>query len=190
MHPICSLFSFSQLFEGRGSWPASGKVVSFFLASGMLAFAGTGCVSAGKRAEGRIPVVKLSQTPSAVQTAIVSAAQGRRIQKINRVRQLEGPVFRAYICDQGGLRLLTVDSQGTVLDDAVVIPLAEMPPAVQAAARTAVSGQLQVCRISLHRPQPTYLIDYLLGEDEPVFAVIEADGFVRAVIGYAEEDPD
>ena len=99
-------------------------------------------------------------------------------------------MFHVYLDAPSGPRLLTVDEHGTLLDDAVVIRFSEMPPAVQATARTAVSGQLQVCRKSLIHPQPTYLIDYLIGPDEPVFAIIEANGFVRAVIGYADEDPD
>ncbi len=161
-----------------------------FVAVGVLVLAGIGCVSSGRHTEARIPTVKMSHTPAAVQATITSVAPGQRIQKINPGHRFAGRVYHIYLDAPEGSRLLTVDEHGTLLDDAVVILFSEMPPAVQAAARTAVSGQLQVCRQSLIRPQPTYLVDYLLGDEELVFAIIEANGFIRAVIGYADEDPD
>lgn len=150
----------------------------------------TGCASFSHPAGVQIPAVTLAETPTTVRTTILGVASGRRIQKINRVRELEGPVYRAYIADKLGLQLLSVDGAGKILDNAVVIPFDEMPDAVRKSARTGVAGQIQVCRKSILTKEPRYLIDYLIDNDEPVFAVIDGKGLVHAVIGYAEADAD
>ena len=72
----------------------------------------------------------------------------------------------------------------------MVIPFAEMPEAVRNSAQTGVAGKLQTCRKSILSPETMYVIDYLVEEDEPVFALIDGAGVVHAVIGYAEGDPD
>ena len=149
-----------------------------------------GCATTTKQTVIHIPVITLGATPSPVRGAIVAVAKGRRIEKINCIRQLDGHVYRAYITDKHGPQLLTLDDNGKILDNAVVIPFAEMPEAVRKSAMTGVAGKLETCRKSIHRAQTTYLIDYMLGDDEPVFAIIDATGFVHALVGYAEEDPD
>ena len=62
-----------------------------------------------------------------------------------------------------------------------------------------MAGRLQVCRKAsqtgvpfvLANSQKPYVIDYILDEDEPVFALLrETDGWVRASYGYYEDDPD
>jgi len=121
---------------------------------------------------------------------VLAVACGRRIEKINRVRQLEGPVYRAYITDKLGPQLVTVDDHGKILDNAVVVTFADLPEVVQKSAQTGVVGKLEVCRKSIVRPGLTYVIDYMLGDDEPVFALIDATGFVHSLVGYADEDPD
>ncbi len=156
----------------------------------MLALSGLACTSVAPREEGSLPQVTLTKTPPAVRAAIEAAAAGSRIQKINSGHRFEGRVYQVYLAATPGPRLLTVSPTGAILEDGAVIPFSEMPPAVQAAAREAVSAPWQVCRKSLTHPQPRYLIDYLIGKDEPVFAIIEADGFIRAVFGYADDDPD
>ena len=150
----------------------------------------TGCASLDRHADVAIPEVKLSDTPPAVQAAIVSAAAGARIQTIHPGQQLDNQVYRVYLAAPEGPRLVVVNEKGSVIDDAVVIPFSEMPTTVQEAARTAVAGRLLVCRKSSSRSPPAYLIDYMIGDDEPVYAIIEENGLIRAVIGYLEEDPD
>ena len=135
-------------------------------------------------------MVALPETPPAVRAAIVAEANGRPLEKINRVPQLEGPLFRAYISSEAGPQLLTVNERGQVIDNAVVVRFEDLPPVVQASAKTGVTGKVQTCRKSIHRPNLTYVIDYLLGDDEPAYALIEANGFVRGLYGYAEDDPD
>ena len=149
-----------------------------------------GCASLPKNAGAPIPVVTLAETPPAVRTTVLAVARGRRIEKINRVGRLEGLLYRAYIADKLGPELLAVDDGGKIVDDAVVIPFAEMPEAVRKSAQTGVAGKLQVCRRSIHSQETMYVIDYLIEEDEPVFALIDAAGVVHAVFGYAEGDPD
>ena len=190
MHPNRNLFVLHGMsYSGQGSSTAKRKVISFFLIVAVLILAGTGCRSAGRRAEARIPVVKLSQTPAAVRVAIVSAASGARIEKIIPGQLFEQYVYWAFIATPDGSRRVTVNQDGVIVENAAVIPLAELPPAVQEAARTGVPGDLQVCRKSLDYPQPVYLVDYLLkSTGEPVFAIIHADGLIRAVISYAEDD--
>ena len=138
-----------------------------------------------------VPGLALADTPAAVQAAMTSAAQGRAIEKVERVMQLEGPEYRAYIAGPLGPQLLTVDENGQTIDNAVVLAFADLPEAVRNSARTAVAGRLQVCRKSLQRTEASYLIDYTLNEEEPVYALIlEAGGLVRAVYGYNESDND
>ena len=138
-----------------------------------------------------VPGLAFADTPAAVQAAMISVAQGRAVEKIERVMQLEGPEFRAYIAGPLGPQLLTVDGNGQTIDNAVVIAFADLPEAVRNSARTAVAGRLQVCRKSLQRTEASYLIDYTINEEEPVFALIlEAGGLVRAVYGYNESDND
>ena len=169
---------------------APGRSLVFLLAGG-LALALPGCATVDRHEkEGALPEVTLAETPPAVQAAIVSAAAGARIQTISPGQQLEHKVFRTFIDAPGGPRLVAVSEQGEVVEDAVVVPFSELPPAVQAAARTATDGRLLLCRKSSSHSPPTYLIDYLIGDEEPVYAIIQADGFIRAVIGYLEEDAD
>jgi hypothetical protein len=140
---------------------------------------------------GTVPGLAFADTPAAVQAAMTSVAQGRAVEKIERVMQFEGPEYRAYIADPLGPQLLTVDGNGQTIDNAVVIAFADLPEAVRNSARTAVAGRLQVCRKSLQRTAASYLIDYTLNEEEPVYALIlEAGGLVRAVYGYNEGDND
>ena len=143
--------------------------------------------------------ITLAEAPGAVSNAVVAAANGRAIEKINRVRRLEGPQFYAYIADTLGPQLVTVNTNGDVLIKASVAPFADLPQVIQQAARAAVAGRLQVCRQAsqtggpfvLANSQNPYVIDYILNEDEPVFALLrETDGWVRASYGYYEDDPD
>src|ERR1035441_1190102 len=143
--------------------------------------------------------ITLAQAPGAVSNAVVAAASGRAVEKINRVSRLEGPQFYAYIADTLGPQLLTVNTNGDVLINAKVAPFADLPQAIQQAARAAVAGRLQVCRQAsqmggpfvLANSQSPYVVDYILNEDEPVFALLrETDGWVRATYGYYEDDPD
>jgi hypothetical protein len=143
--------------------------------------------------------ITLAEAPGAVSNAVVAAANGRAIEKINRVRRFEGPQFYAYIADTLGPQLLTVNTNGDVLINASVVPFADLPRLIQEAARTAVAGRLQVCRQAsqtggpfvLSNSQSPYVIDYILNEDEPVFGLLrETDGWVRASYGYYEDDPD
>jgi hypothetical protein len=143
--------------------------------------------------------ITLAEAPGAVSNAVVAAANGRAIEKINRVRRFEGPQFYAYIADTLGPQLLTVNTNGDVLINASVVPFADLSPVIQAAARTAVAGRLQVCRQAsqtggpfvIANSQSPYVIDYILNEDEPVFGLLrETDGWVRASYGYYEDDPD
>jgi hypothetical protein len=150
----------------------------------------SGCTSLPKQAGMPIPVVTLSETPAAVHATILAVAHERRIEKINRVGRAEGLLYRAYIADKLGPELLAVDDHGKIVDDAVVIPFDEMPEVVQRSAQTGVAGKLQICRKSIHSTEPMYVIDYLIEEDEPVFALIDGTGVVHAVFGYAEGDPD
>ena len=151
-----------------------------------------GCTSLPKHEQAGmpIPVVTLAETPAAVRTTVLAVARGRRIEKINRVGRHEGLLYRAYIADKLGPELLAVDDGGKIVDDAVAIPFAEMPEAVRKSAQTGVAGKLQTCRKSIHSPETMYVIDYLIEEDEPVFALIDGAGVVHAVFGYAEGDPD
>ncbi len=157
--------------------------------SALVALA-SGCTSLPKQAGMPIPVVTLSQTPAAVHATILAVAHERRIEKINRVGRAEGLLYRAYIADKLGPELLAVDDKGKIVDDAVVIPFDEMPEVVRRSAQTGVAGKLQICRKSIHSTEPMYVIDYLIEEDEPVFALIDGAGVVHAVFGYAEGDPD
>ena len=152
--------------------------------------AGVGCAGRWERAMNRIPVVSLRQTPTPVCATITAVAAGRHVERVNCTGQLEGPLYRAYITDKLGPQLLTVDSHGTVVDNAVVVHFEDMPEAVRQAARTAVAGTLIVCRKSIHRPETTYVIDYLVGGKEPVFALINEKGFVLTAMGYGEGDED
>ena len=149
-----------------------------------------GCTSLPKQAGMPIPVVTLAETPPAVRTTVLAVARGRHIEKINRVGRAEGLLYRAYIADKLGPELLAVDDGGKIVDDAVVIPFAEMPEAVRKSAQTGVAGKLQTCRKSIHSPETMYVIDYLVEGDEPVYALIDAAGVVHACFGYAEGDPD
>ena len=143
--------------------------------------------------------VTLAETPAAVSNAVVAVANGRAVEKINRVNHSEGPQFYAYIADTLGPQLLTVDTNGTVLLNARVVPFAGLPQVIRDAARTAVAGRLQVCRQAsqmgapfvVANSQSPYVIDYILNEEEPVFVLMrETDGWVRACYGYYEGDPD
>jgi hypothetical protein len=143
--------------------------------------------------------ITLAETPLAVSNAVVAAAGGRAVEKINRVARFEGPEFYAYIADTLGPQLLTVSPNGDVLINARVVPFADLPQIIQDASRTAVAGRLQVCRRAsqtggpfvLSNSQNPYVIDYIINEDEPVFALLrETDGWVRASYGYYEDDPD
>ena len=138
----------------------------------------------------QIPVVELSQTPPKVRAVIDMVAAGRPVQKITRVPEIAGHLFRAYIRDEPGPQLLTVDARGEVVDNAVVVRFEDMPQAVRESTKTAAVGKVQVCRKSIHRPRLTYVIDYILGEEEPAYALIEDNGFVLGLYGYAAEDPD
>ena len=160
------------------------------IALSMVVVMTAGCASLPKHAGVPIPVVTLAETPVAVRTTVLAVARGRRIEKINRVGRLEGLLYRAYIADRLGPELLAVDDGGKIVDDAVVIPFAEMPEAVRKSAQTGVAGKLQICRKSIHSPETMYVIDYLVEDDEPVFALIDGAGVVHAVFGYAEGDSD
>ena len=149
-----------------------------------------GCASLERHAEPALPEVKLSETPTPVQAAIVSAAAGAHIQAIRPGQQLADTVYRTYIAAPEGPRIVAVNAEGKIVEDARVIPFSEMPPAVQQAARTACSGVMQLCRKSTTHTPPVYLVDYLIAGDEPSYAIIEKNGFIRAVIGYLPEDPD
>jgi hypothetical protein len=164
-----------------------GQIVT---ALSVLVVVTAGCTSLPKQAGVPIPVVTLAEAPAAVRTTVLAVARGRRIEKINRVGRAEGPLYRAYIADKLGPELLAVDDRGKIVDDAVAIPFAEMPEAVRKSAQTGVAGKLQICRKSIHSAEPMYVIDYLIEEDEPVFALIDGAGVVHAVFGYAEGDPD
>jgi hypothetical protein len=135
--------------------------------------------------------IALAEAPQAVRTAAATVAAGRAIEKMETVSAFEGPEFRAYIAGPLGPQLLTLDGNGQTLDYAEIVPFAGLPPAVRASAPTAVAGRLQVCRKSLQRVPTAYVIDYIINEKEPVFAVIlEADGLVRASYGYNQDDGD
>jgi hypothetical protein len=143
--------------------------------------------------------VTLAEAPAAVSNAVIAAAAGHAIEKINRVNHSEGPQFYAYIADTLGPQLLTLNTNGTVLLNARVVPFAGLPQAIRDAARTAVAGRLQVCRQASETGAPfivsdsqsPYVIDYILNEEEPVFVLMrETDGWVRACYGYYEGDPD
>ena len=143
--------------------------------------------------------ITLAEAPGAVSNAVVAVANGRYVEKINRVNHAEGPQFYAYIAHALGPQLLTVDTNGAVLLNAQVVPFAGLPQAIQDAARAAVAGRLQVCRQAsqtgapfvVANSQSPYVIDYILNEEEPVFVLMrETDGWVRACYGYYEGDPD
>jgi hypothetical protein len=143
--------------------------------------------------------ITLEEAPLAVSNAVAAVANGRAVEKINRVNRLEGQQFYAYIADTLGPQLLTLNANGDVLMNAGVVPFADLPQAIRDAARTAVAGRLEVCRRAtqtsgpfvLSGSQSPYVIDYLLEEDEPIFALLrETDGWVRASYGYYEDDPD
>ncbi|MCX6927052.1 MAG: hypothetical protein NT154_28180, partial [Verrucomicrobia bacterium] len=143
--------------------------------------------------------ITLAEAPVTVSNAVMAVANGRAVEKINRVTRLEGQQFYAYIADTLGPQLLTVSINGGVLINARVAPFADLPQVIQEAAKTAVAGRLQVCRRAtqtsgpfvLPNSQSPYVIDYMLNEDEPVFALLrETDGWVRASYGYYEDDPD
>jgi hypothetical protein len=143
--------------------------------------------------------VDLAEAPAAVSNAVVAAANGRAVERINRVSHSDGPQFYAHLADTLGPQLLTVDALGTVLIDARVVPFAGLPQAIKEAARAAVAGRLQVCRQASQTGAPfivadsqnPYVIDYILNEEEPIFVLMrETDGWVRASYGYYETDPD
>jgi hypothetical protein len=143
--------------------------------------------------------VSLAEAPAAVSNAVVAVASGRTVEKITRVNHSDGPQFYAHIADALGPQLLTVNSNGTVLLNAQVVPFTSLPQVIQDAARTAVAGRLQVCRQAsqtgapfvVANSQSPYVIDYILSEEEPVFVLMrETDGWVRASYGYYEGDPD
>ena len=143
--------------------------------------------------------ITLADAPGAVSNAVVAAASGRAIEKINRINHSEGPQFYAYIADPLGPQLLTVNTNGTVLLNARVVPFADLPQAMRDAARAAVAGRLQVCRQASQTGAPfvvansqnPYVIDYVIDEEEPVFVLMrDPDGWVRACYGYYETDPD
>jgi hypothetical protein len=143
--------------------------------------------------------ITLEEAPPAVSNAVVAVANGRAVEKIDRVNRLEGLQFYAYIGATLGPQLLTLNTNGDVLIKAGVVPFADLPQAIQDAARTAVAGRLQVCRRATQTSGPfvmsgsqsPYVIDYILEEDEPIFALLrETDGWVRASYGYYEDDPD
>lgn len=143
--------------------------------------------------------ITLAEAPAAVSNAVVGIAKGRAVEKINRVNRFEGPQFYAYIADTIGPQLLTLNTNGDVLINAGVMPFADLPAAIQQVARTAVAGRLEVCRQAAQtggpfvfaNSQSPYVIDYILNEEEPVFALVrETDGWVRATYGYYEDDPD
>ena len=143
--------------------------------------------------------VTLAAAPAAVSNAVVAVANGRAIEKINRVNHSNGPQFYAYIADTLGPQLLTVNANGAVLLNARVVPFMGLPQVIQDAARAAVAGRLQVCRQAsqtgapfvVANSQSPYVIDYILNEEEPVFVLMrETDGWVRACYGYYEGDPD
>ena len=182
--PALRLLNFAPIFSRR---IAIGQIV---IALSMVVVMTTGCTSLPKPVGMPIPVVTLAETPAVVRTTVLAVARGRRIEKINRVGRLEGLLYRAYIADKLGPELLAVDDGGKIVDDAVVIPFTEMPEAVRNSAQTGVAGKLQTCRKSIHSPETMYVIDYLVEEDEPVFALIDGAGVVHAVFGYAEGDPD
>jgi hypothetical protein len=146
-----------------------------------------------------VATITLADAPQAVSNAVAAVASGRAVEKVNRVNHLEGQQFYAYIADTLGAQLLAVNAEGGVLVNASVVPFANLPPSTQAAARTAVAGRLQVCRQASQTgsffvfPESTkpYVIDYIINEDEPVFALIrETDSWVRACYGYFEGDTD
>jgi hypothetical protein len=143
--------------------------------------------------------ITLAQAPAAVSNTVVAVARGRAVERINRVKRSEGPQFYAYIADRLGPQLVAVNALGAVLINASVVPFADLPQLIQEAARTAVAGRLEVCRQACQTGGPfvfpnsrrPYVIDYILNEDEPVFALLrETDGWVRASYGYYEDDPD
>jgi hypothetical protein len=146
-----------------------------------------------------IASVTLSEVPAAVSNAVAGVADGRAVKNINQVNHSDGPQFYTYIADPLGPELLTVSTNGTVLLNARVVPFADLPQAIQDAARRAVAGRLQVCRQAsqtgppfvVANSQSPYVIDYILNEEEPVFVLMrETDGWVRACYGYYEGDPD
>ena len=143
--------------------------------------------------------IALASAPAAVSNAIAAAAGGRLVEKINRVNRFGGPQFYAYIADTLGPQLLVLDGSGAPLINARVTPFAGLPATIQAAARTAVAARMQVCRQAFQTAAPfvmpdstaPYVVDYVIEEDEPVFALLrETDGWVRASYGYYEDDPD
>ncbi len=143
--------------------------------------------------------ITLGEAPAAVSNAVGALAGGRAIEKVNRVNRLEGPQFYVYVADTLGPQLLVLKTNGDLLINARVVPFADLTTNLQAAARTAVAGRLQVCRRAgptagpfvLSNSQSPYVVDYILNEDEPVFALLrETDGWVRASYGYYEDDPD
>jgi hypothetical protein len=135
--------------------------------------------------------VALAEVPSAVSNRVGSVANGRVIEKLERVAQLDGPHFLAWIADTLGPELLIVAENGGWIDQAVVVPFGDLPEVVRTAARSAVSGRLQVCRRSLYRAEATYVVDYIIQEEEPVYALIRgSDGWVRGSYGYLQDDPD
>jgi hypothetical protein len=143
--------------------------------------------------------ITLAEAPTAVRNAVMAVAGGRAVEKVNRVNRYEGPQFYVYIADALGPQLLTLNTNCEVLINARVVPFADLSPTLQSAVRTAVAGQLQVCRQATQTASPfvvpnsqsPYIVDYLLNGDEPVFALLrETDGWVRASYGYYEDDPD
>jgi hypothetical protein len=143
--------------------------------------------------------IKLADAPVAVSNAVTAVAGGRAVEKINRVNHLTGAQFYAYVADTLGPQLVVVDGQGSVLINAEVEPFANLSQASQAAVRAAVAGRLQVCRRAgptagpfvLEASAKPFVVDYIIGEEEPVFALIrETDGWVRACYGYLEGDGD
>lgn len=157
---------------------------------------GAGCVTSPpkdvmvRRGILPIPVVKIRELPSPVQATIEHAAAGRRILRVNRVQQFEGPVYRAYISTEAGPELVTVAHDGRLVEHAEVVSFETMPVAVQTTALDAIDGEIGLCRRCVRVEKPVYYVDYLVMGEEPVFAVIEASGRLLTIVGYGEEDGD
>ncbi len=165
------------------------------LAAGLLLGA-AGCATVPNRdvmaRPGLIPIpeVALAETPAPVRATIESTAAGRRILRINRVRQLEGPLYRAYIASGKGPELMAVNHDGRLINHAVVVAFNDMPLPVREASKDAIAGEIGLCRRNLVGPGEVYFVDYLVMGEEPVFAVIEGNGRLLTIIGYGEDDGD
>lgn len=135
-----------------------------------------------------IPEITLAEAPAPVRATIETAAAGRRILRIHRVKELEGFLYRAYVTSRLGPDRVTVAHDGKLVDHAKVVPFEAMPGAVREAAVGAIAGEMGLCRRGVGDAANLYFVDYVINMDEPVFAVIEASGRVLTAIGYAQED--